>query len=42
MVGSLWPGLEETIKDTMAVTGFLKFFTVVDSVEQALTTLKQA
>ncbi|MCB1795244.1 MAG: anti-sigma factor antagonist [Candidatus Competibacteraceae bacterium] len=35
-------GLEETIKDTMAVTGFLKFFTVVDSVEQALTTLKQA
>lgn len=35
-------GLAETIQDTMAVTGFLKFFTVVDSVEQALTTLKQA
>lgn len=34
-------GLAESIKDTMAITGFLKFFTVTDSVEQALAVLKQ-
>lgn len=35
-------GVAETIKDTMAVTGFLKFFVVADTVDQALTTLQQA
>jgi len=35
-------GVAETIKDTMAVTGFLKFFAVADTVDQALTTLQQA
>ena len=34
-------GVADTIKDTMAVTGFLKFFTVADTVAQALTTLQQ-
>lgn len=34
-------GVAESIKDTMAVTGFLKFFTVADTVDQALTTLGQ-
>lgn len=34
-------GVADTIKDTMAVTGFLKFFAVVDTVDQALTTLQQ-
>lgn len=34
-------GVAETIKDTMAVTGFLKFFAVADTVDQALTTLRQ-
>lgn len=34
-------GVAESIKDTMAVTGFLKFFTVADTVDQALTTLQQ-
>jgi anti-sigma B factor antagonist len=35
-------GVAETIRDTMAVTGFLKFFAVADTVDQALTTLRQA
>ncbi len=35
-------GVAETIQDTMAVTGFLKFFAVADTVDQALTTLRQA
>ena len=34
-------GVAETIKYTMAVTGFLKFFAVTDAVDQALTTLQQ-
>ncbi|WP_313951971.1 anti-sigma factor antagonist [Accumulibacter sp.] len=34
-------GLAESIRDTMEVTGFLKFFTVANSVEEALTTLRQ-
>ena len=34
-------GVADTIKDTMAVTGFLKFFAVADTVAQALTTLQQ-
>lgn len=34
-------GLAESIRDTMTITGFLKFFTVADSVEQALATLRR-
>ncbi|MEF8714696.1 MAG: STAS domain-containing protein [Accumulibacter sp.] len=34
-------GLAESIRDTMEITGFLKFFTVANSVEAALTALKQ-
>ena len=34
-------GLTESIRDTMEITGFLKFFTVAGSVEEALTTLRQ-
>jgi anti-sigma B factor antagonist len=33
-------GLSENIQDTMAVTGFLKFFTVCDSVEAGLDALQ--
>jgi anti-sigma B factor antagonist len=33
-------GLVEEIKDTMSVTGFLDFFTTVDSLEEALAVLK--
>ena len=34
-------GLAESIKDTMTITGFLKFFTVADNVEQALVALRR-
>ncbi|WP_291993010.1 STAS domain-containing protein [Candidatus Accumulibacter sp. ACC003] len=34
-------GLAESIRDTMEITGFLKFFTVASSVEEALATLKE-
>ena len=34
-------GLAESIRDTMEITGFLKFFTIANSVEEALTALKQ-
>jgi anti-sigma B factor antagonist len=34
-------GLAESIRDTMEITGFLKFFTVANSVEEALAALKQ-
>lgn len=33
--------LTESIKDTMTITGFLKFFTVADNVEQALATIRR-
>ncbi len=32
-------GLSEEIKDTMMATGFLKFFTTTDTLEEGLTTL---
>ena len=35
-------GLAESIRDTMEVTGFLKFFTVASSVDEAPATLKKA
>ena len=34
-------GLAESIRDTMEITGFLKFFTVANSVDEALQTLKK-
>jgi anti-sigma B factor antagonist len=34
-------GLAESIRDTMEVTGFLKFFTVASSVDEALQMLKK-
>ncbi len=34
-------GLAESIRDTMEVTGFLKFFTVAASVDEALQVLKK-
>ncbi|SBT07946.1 Anti-sigma factor antagonist [Candidatus Accumulibacter aalborgensis] len=34
-------GLPESIRDTMEITGFLKFFTVANSVDEAVTALKQ-
>jgi anti-sigma B factor antagonist len=33
-------GVADEIKDTMEVTGFLKFFTLTDTVDQAVTALK--
>lgn len=33
-------GVANEIKDTMEVTGFLKFFTLTDTVDQAVTALK--
>jgi anti-sigma B factor antagonist len=33
-------GVTDEIKDTMEVTGFLKFFTLTDTVDQAVTALK--
>lgn len=33
-------GVAEEIQDTMAVTGFLKFFTLTDTLDQALVALK--
>ncbi len=34
-------GLSEQIKDTMAATGFLRFFTVCGSIAEALASLKK-
>lgn len=33
-------GLSPAILDTMSVTGFLKFFTVMDKIEAAMTALQ--
>jgi anti-sigma B factor antagonist len=33
-------GLSEQIKDTMAATGFLNFFVLCDSIDQALTSVR--
>ena len=34
-------GVVDEIKDTMSVTGFLKFFTLTDTLDSAVTALKQ-
>jgi anti-sigma B factor antagonist len=34
-------GLSDTIKDTMQITGFLNFFLVCDSVDEALQAIKE-
>ena len=34
-------GLAESIRDTMEITGFLKFFTVANNFEEALTALRK-
>ena len=37
----LLAGVSEEIQETMSATGFLRFFTVYDTVEAALATLKE-